>query len=92
MYPSEGVIPRMEPAKSRRVYAQFGTLRFAPGLGEGAEARQPLSIAVVGGLVVSQFLTLYITLEIYLYLDHLPEWMQGENRAVESRKEVVASM
>ena len=51
------------------VAALFGTLPIALGYGEGADARQPLGLAVVGGLVVSQFLTLYITPVIYLYLE-----------------------
>ena len=49
--------------------ALFGTLPIALGYGEGADARQPLGLAVVGGLVVSQFLTLYITPVIYLYME-----------------------
>jgi HAE1 family hydrophobic/amphiphilic exporter-1 len=60
------------------VAALFGTLPIALGYGEGADARQPLGLAVVGGLVVSQFLTLYITPVIYLYLERLQEWLRGE--------------
>ena len=62
------------------VAALFGTLPIALGYGEGADARQPLGLAVVGGLVVSQFLTLYITPVIYLYLEKVQEWMKGERR------------
>jgi multidrug efflux pump len=49
-------------------------LAFALGSGEGAEMRRPLGISIVGGLLVSQLLTLYTTPVVYLYLDRFRVW------------------
>jgi HAE1 family hydrophobic/amphiphilic exporter-1 len=61
--------------------ALFGTMPIALGYGEGADARQPLGLAVVGGLVLSQFLTLYITPVIYLYMERLQNFVRGRRPA-----------
>ncbi len=67
---------RFRPIMMTTLAAMFGALPLAIGFGEGAELRRPLGISIVGGLMVSQMLTLYTTPVIYLYLDRSRLWTQ----------------
>jgi multidrug efflux pump subunit AcrB len=68
---------RFRPIMMTTLAAMLGALPLAIGFGEGAELRRPLGISIVGGLLVSQMLTLYTTPVIYLYLDRLRLWALG---------------
>jgi multidrug efflux pump len=72
----EACLLRFRPIMMTTMAALLGALPLAIGLGEGGELRQPLGIAIVGGLVLSQALTLYSTPVIYLYMERLRSWSQ----------------
>jgi HAE1 family hydrophobic/amphiphilic exporter-1 len=85
----EACVVRFRPIMMTTMAAFFGTLPIALGLGAGAEARQPLGLAVVGGLVVSQSLTLFVTPVIYVYMEALQSWLRRRLWFLGGRSEAV---
>jgi multidrug efflux pump len=72
----QACLKRFRPIMMTTMAAMLGAVPLAIGYGEGAELRRPLGISIVGGLIVSQLLTLYTTPVIYLYLDRFRLWAQ----------------
>src|SRR6185295_13823692 len=68
---------RFRPIMMTTMAALLGGLPLALGTGVGSELRRPLGITIVGGLIVSQLLTLFTTPVIYLYLDKLGLWLKS---------------
>jgi multidrug efflux pump len=76
----QAAVLRFRPIMMTTMAAMLGALPLAIGFGEGGELRRPLGIAIVGGLILSQLLTLYTTPVIYLYLDRLALWAKRRRR------------
>jgi len=76
----EACLLRFRPIMMTTFAALFGSMPIAFGQGAGSELRRPLGIAIVGGLLVSQWLTLYTTPVIYLYLERLGRWLGHSQR------------
>jgi len=72
---------RFRPIMMTTMAALLGSLPLAVGMGAGSELRRPLGVAIVGGLLVSQSLTLYTTPVIYLYLERLSQWFTGASKS-----------
>jgi HAE1 family hydrophobic/amphiphilic exporter-1 len=87
-----GCLLRFRPIMMTTVAALFGTMPIALGYGEGADARQPLGLAVVGGLVLSQLLTLYITPVIYLYMERLQSGRETGEVTMDREPQTTASV
>jgi multidrug efflux pump subunit AcrB len=72
----EACMLRFRPILMTTMAAMLGALPLALGTGTGSELRRPLGISIIGGLLVSQLLTLYTTPVVYLYFDRLQHWVR----------------
>jgi HAE1 family hydrophobic/amphiphilic exporter-1 len=86
----DACVIRFRPIMMTTMAALMGTLPIAVGLGAGAESRRPLGLAVVGGLLFSQFLTLFVTPVFYVYMDQLQTRIRSLRRARAERTEARA--
>ena len=87
----EAALIRFRPIMMTTAAAMLGAMPLAFGTGVGSEVRRPLGIAIVGGLIVSQALTLYTTPVVYLYMDRFKDWLVGlmpwHKKAVRQKEE-----
>jgi HAE1 family hydrophobic/amphiphilic exporter-1 len=84
----QGCVIRFRPIMMTTMAALMGTLPIALGFGAGAESRRPLGLAVVGGLLFSQLVTLYLTPVVYLYLDKFEKRISGRFPLLRAREAI----
>jgi hydrophobe/amphiphile efflux-1 (HAE1) family protein len=87
----EACLLRFRPIMMTTMATLLGGLPLMLGNGSGSELRQPLGYAMVGGLIVSQMLTLFTTPVVYLYLDRLQNWLRGETTREEPEEALAAA-
>ncbi len=88
----EACLLRFRPIMMTTMAALLGALPLALGHGTGAEMRRPLGITIIGGLIVSQMLTLFTTPVVYLYFDRLQNWVHGSHKQTTPKPEPVESV
>jgi HAE1 family hydrophobic/amphiphilic exporter-1 len=77
----QGCLIRFRPIMMTTMAALLGAVPIALGFGAGGEARQPLGLVVVGGLLFSQLVTLYLTPVVYTYMASLQDWLRNRTAA-----------
>ena len=87
----QGCLVRFRPIMMTTMAALLGSLPIAMGYGAGGEARQTLGLAVVGGLLFSQLITLYLTPVVYTYMDALSQWRASKKRRLEVAEDKLAA-
>jgi HAE1 family hydrophobic/amphiphilic exporter-1 len=83
----QGCLVRFRPIMMTTMAASMGTLPIALGIGAGAESRRPLGVSVVGGLAFSQFVTLFLTPVVYIYMEQAKNLFSRRKRSVKSESE-----
>ena len=87
----QGCLIRFRPIMMTTMAAMLGAVPIAIGYGAGGEARQPLGLVVVGGLLFSQLVTLYLTPVVFTYMAQLQRWVQSRRRVVVSGESIATA-
>jgi HAE1 family hydrophobic/amphiphilic exporter-1 len=85
----QGCLIRFRPIMMTTMAALLGAVPIAAGYGAGGEARQPLGLVVVGGLMFSQLVTLYLTPVVFIYMDRIQNWLVHRKKVVPQGQPIV---